>query len=149
MWRDLFSQPGNCRLVRARARVCVLIFRCKRAPCYLGGSAPPWRPHRHIHAHSRCVGVTKGTDGREQRLDLLRHLCLETPVTGVDCTRKKPGLGATGECRGWCTWRGWQVYIMIELCCVYSCRKKNLLLEVFENKTVVRDVGTQTLKSIL
>lgn len=135
MWRDLFSQPGNCRLVRACVCVCVLIFRCKRAPCYLGGSAPPWRPHRHIHAHSRCVGVTKGTDGREQRLDLLRHLCLETPVTGVDCTRKKPGLGATGECRGWCTWRGWQVYIMIELCCSYSCRKKNLLLQVFCLKT--------------
>lgn len=74
---------------------------------YLGGQPRHGAP---VLTHTpRCVGLTEGTDGPEQRRDLLRHHCRETPVTG--CTREQREL-SWGSSR-WqvrlCTWQGWQV----------------------------------------
>lgn len=76
--------------------VCALIFPLtKKSPCYLGGQPRHGAPAL-IHTHTaRCVGVTQGTDGLEQRQDPLRHFCRETQVTGVCFTREKPGLVPT------------------------------------------------------
>ncbi|GLD48998.1 mitogen-activated protein kinase kinase kinase 3, partial [Lates japonicus] len=54
----------------------------RRAPVTWGGQ-PRHGVLAHTHTLPRCVGLTEDTDGREQRVDLLRHLCRETPVTEV------------------------------------------------------------------
>lgn len=84
--------------------MCVLEFSVEEEPLLPGGGQPRDGAPALTLAH-RCVGVTEGTDGRDQRLDLLRHLRLETPVTGR--TREKPGLVPTEVVKATgCGWVG-------------------------------------------
>ncbi len=130
VWCDrvCFYTPGKVS-VRVCVCVCVCVCACfnfplkKTRPCYLGGSAPPWRPRTHRRTHSpvcrpdwghRWTWATAGPTASS-----LPRVTGDRSRLHAGEARSCPDQGRQGGRWELCTWQGWQVYderLMLHSC---------------------------------